>query len=346
MSLGEIVSGSSVSGNHFHRGAGMAFVRTVEGDIDPSDMGVTYAHDHIFCIPALWKEKGDADLLLDSPEASQAELRLFAEAGGRTIYDATAIDYGRDVGTVRRIAKAAGVQVIATAGFNKAIMWPGTMPGTGLTYGQWIEARSRKALAGHVAREVTHGMDGTGIRGGVVKFGTGYNTMTEAETKVLLAVLDAHKETGAPIHSHTELGTMALEQLDLVKREGVDPARLTIAHLDRNPDAWLHRKVAETGAFLSFDGITRVKYYPEDVRTRCILDLVRNGHQDQVMIGGDIARRSMFASYGQGGLGMGYILKKWVPRFIEEAGDAGFDGAALIRRFMVENPKRAFAFEL
>jgi phosphotriesterase-related protein len=114
---------------------------------------------------------------------------------------------------------------------------------------------------------------------------------------------------------------MALEQLDLVRQEGVDPARLTIAHLDRNPDAWLHRKVADSGAFFSFDGITRVKYYPEDVRTRCILDLVRHGHADQVLVGGDIARRTMFASYGEGGLGMGYILEKWVPRFIEEAGE-------------------------
>ncbi len=322
----------------------MAFVRTVSGDIDPSEMGVTYAHDHIYCIPQLWKEKGDTDLLLDSPEASQAELELFAKAGGRTIYDATAIDYGRDVGTVKRIAEAAGVQVIATAGFNKAIMWPGTMPGKGMTFNQWIASQSRDALARHVVAEVTEGMDGTDVRGGVVKFGTGYNTMNESEIKILLAVLDAHKETGAPIHSHTELGTMALEQLDLVKAEGVDPARLTIAHLDRNPDPWLHGKVAETGVFFSFDGVTRVKYYSEDVRTRCILDLVRWGHEDQIMVGGDIARRTMFASYGEGGLGMGFILEKWKPRFIEEAGEAGFDGEKLVHKFFVENPQRAFAF--
>ena len=323
----------------------MAFVRTVSGDIAPAQMGVTYAHDHIYCIPQLWKEKGDLDLLLDSPEASQAELELFAGAGGRTIYDATAIDYGRDVATVKRIAEAADVQVIATAGFNKAIMWPGAMPGKGMTFGQWIASQDREALARHVAAEVTDGMDGTDIRGGVVKFGTGYNTMSESEIKVLLAVLDAHKETGAPIHSHTELGTMALEQLDLLKREGVDPTRLTIAHLDRNPDPWMHRKVAETGAFFSFDGITRAKYYSEDVRTRCILDLVRWGHEDQIMVGGDIARRTMFASYGEGGLGMGFILEKWVPRFIEEAGEAGFDGEKLVHKFFVDNPQRAFAFQ-
>ena len=322
----------------------MAFVRTVDGDIDPQKMGVTYCHDHIYCVPQLWKERGDDDLLLDDPEASKAELKIFAAAGGQTIYDATAIDYGRNVGVVKRIANEAGVQIIATAGFNKSLMWPGTMNDGRRTFDQWIASVSRKELASHIVSEVTEGMDGTDIKGGVVKFGTGYNTISESEIKTVYAALDAHKETGAPIHAHTELGTMPLEQLDLLRQENVDPGRLTIAHLDRNPDPWLHRKVAETGVFFSFDGITRVKYYPENVRTRCILDLVKAGHEDQIMIGGDIARKTMFASYGKGGLGMGFILEKWVPRFIEEAGEAGFDGKTLIDKFFVKNPQRAFAF--
>jgi predicted metal-dependent phosphotriesterase family hydrolase len=32
--------------------------------------------------------------------------------------------------------------------------------------------------------------------------------------------------------------------------------------MDRNPDPWLHRQIANTGAFLSFDGISRIKYHP------------------------------------------------------------------------------------
>ena len=29
----------------------MSFVRTLAGDIDPETLGVTYAHDHLFCVP-------------------------------------------------------------------------------------------------------------------------------------------------------------------------------------------------------------------------------------------------------------------------------------------------------
>ena len=322
----------------------MSFVRTLSGDVAPETLGVTYAHDHLFCVPPLYKQQGIADFLIDDLEASIADVDLFKAAGGRAVYEATAIDYGRDPVALKTIADRTGIAIIATAGFNKAVMWPGRMPGQGCTFGQWIDVRDRTAIRDHVVHEVTHGLDGTALRGGVVKFGTGYNTISAAEDKVMRAVLDAHKETGAPLHSHTEFGTLILEQLAIVKAEGVDPTRLTIAHVDRNPDPWVHAKAADTGAFLCFDGISRIKYHPESVLIDGILRLVRRGHATQVLIGGDIARRTMYRNYGEGGLGLGYILESWVPRFIEEAGEAGFDGKDLINTFMVLNPRRAFAF--
>jgi predicted metal-dependent phosphotriesterase family hydrolase len=205
----------------------------------------------------------------------------------------------------------------ALAGFNKAVMWPGKMKGQNLPFQAWIDARSRAEIRDHIAAEVTQGLDGTALKGVVVKFGTGYNTITDAENKVMRATLDAHKATNAPVHSHTELGSLILEQLAVVGQEGVDPSRLTIAHIDRNPDPYVHRKAAEPGVFLCFDGISRIKYHPESVLIDCILKLVARGHEKQIMIGGDIARRTMYRNYGEGGLGLGYILESWVPRFIE-----------------------------
>ena len=322
----------------------MTFVRTLNGDIAPTELGVTYAHDHLFCEPSLWKEKGFDDFMIDDVEKSIADVELFTAEGGQSVYDATAIDYGRDPVALKQIADRTGINIIATAGFNKAIMWPGKMRNQNITFADWVASKSRAELRDHVVGELTVGLDGTDLKGGVAKFGTGYNTISDDEDKFLRAVLDAHKETGCPLHSHTELGTLILEQLDIVKSEGVDPSRLTIAHVDRNPDHWLHRKAAETGAFLCFDGISRIKYHPESVVIGCILNLVRHGHEKQVLIGGDIARRTMYRNYGEGGPGLGYILGSWVPRFKEEADEAGFDGEALIHTFLVENPQRAFAF--
>ena len=320
----------------------MHFIRTLTGDIAPEELGCTYSHDHLFCVPPLWKEKGQTDLLIDDIDSSLADIALFVAEGGQSIYDATAIDYGRNPQAMLELSRRGGIRIIATAGFNKAIMWPGRFPGLDITFHQWIDARDRAAIRDHVVHELTVGLDGTDLRGGVAKFGTGYNTISAAEDKVMRAVLDAHKETGAPLHAHTEMGTLILEQLAIVQAEGVDPTRLTIAHVDRNPDPWVHRKAAETGVFLCFDGISRIKYHPESVLIDCIMRLIAAGHEDQIVVGGDIARRTMYRNYGEGGLGLGYILQSWVPRLVQEADEAGFNGKALVRKFFHDNPARAF----
>lgn len=322
----------------------MSFVRTMLGDIRPEEMGFTYSHEHIVCRPAHWAALNQADLLLDDPEKSRQEVALAGQAGVKTIVDATAVDYGRDPGAVRDISKATGVQIIGTAGFNKSLLWDAEMPGENRTYAQWIDSTSVDDLARFVIDEVRCGMNGTDVRGGQVKFGTGYNSITPLEIKTIRAVCRAHLETGAPMHAHTEAGTMALEQMQYLHEEGVDLRNISFGHMDRNPDGWMHRKIAETGAYLCFDGIAKVKYNAESVRIRCILDLVKAGHQKQILVSGDTARRSYYYSYTYA-VGLPYIIKTWVPRLIEQANNEGIDGEQLVQDIFINNPRECFTFK-
>ncbi len=322
----------------------MAIIRTLNGDISANQLGVTYSHDHIYCIPPYWAERQDDDLLLDDPQASERELSDFRLAGGNAIYDATAPDYGRQAAAVAAMAQRQQLHIIATAGFNKGFLWSSQRPGTAQTFAEWIERSDVDELVEHVCREVTEGIEGTAHRAGVVKCGTGYNAISPLEYKTMEVIVRAQQRTGAPMHSHTEMGTMGLEQARIFKKWGLDLSRLCFAHMDRNPDPWLHRQIANTGAFLSFDGISRIKYHPEHIRTQAILALCQRGYQKQILIGGDFARKSMSAHYGKGGLGLKFILSDWRPRFMEEAREAGFDGEALLHDFFVENPARYLAF--
>lgn len=322
----------------------MKIVRTMLGDIAPEELGFTYSHEHIVCRPAYWAEKGEEDLLLDDPEKSKADVLLFKEAGGKSIVDATAIDYGRDPFAVRRISEETGIQIIGTAGFNKSFLWSAKMPGKDITYEEWIDRSSIEELTRFVIGEVEHGMNGTDVRAGQVKFGTGYNSVNPLEIKTIRAVARAHHETGAPVHAHTEAGTMALKQAEVLKEEGVNLEYISFGHMDRNPDSWMHLKLADMGAFLSFDGIAKVKYYPETVRTKCIIDLFKRGYGKQVLVSGDTARKSYYYSYKYG-LGLGYIIREWVPRFIEEADAAGLNGKACVEDLFINNPRRCFTFK-
>ena len=46
----------------------------------------------------------------------------------------------------------------------------------------------------------------------------------------------AHAETGAPICTHTTLGTRGLEQLEIFKSFGVDLSRVVLSHIDLSAD--------------------------------------------------------------------------------------------------------------
>ena len=78
--------------------------------------------------PALLAGAGEDDLLLDDKEKTKRDVLDFKRHGGRTIVDATAVDYGRRVEEVKAIAEETGIYVIGTAGFNKSFLWSAKVP--------------------------------------------------------------------------------------------------------------------------------------------------------------------------------------------------------------------------
>ncbi len=310
-------------------------IRTVTGDIDPAQLGVTYAHEHLIATPPQWMAEKDPDLVILDEQKAVEEARLFRAAGGVSMYEATAWDYGRDAAALKRIAEATGVQIVATAGFNKGLWFRDRA-------GDWTVEQYEELMV----REVEEGIGDSGVRGGVIKFGTGYNQISEAEERVARAAARAHRRTGAPLHSHTEAGTMALEQVEIMREEGVDLRRLAIAHLTRNVDPWYHRQVAATGVFLSFDQLSKVKYGPESDRIDATIALIEAGHLEQLLVGGDLARQSDLWSYERGP-GLRYVLESWIPRLRSELGERGYDEQRvdeIVETLLVRNPRRYLAF--
>ncbi|RRD96214.1 phosphotriesterase [Clostridiales bacterium COT073_COT-073] len=322
----------------------MRFIRTMTGDISPEQLGFTYAHEHIVCRPPYWLEKGQDDLILDDVNKSEKEVLLAKQAGVDTIVDATAIDYGRCPQDIYHIAVNTGMQIIGTAGFNKSFLWSAKIPGENKTFSDWIECADIQELTNFVIDEVEKGMQGTAIKAGQVKFGTGYNSISPLEIKTIRAVCRAHLMTGAPIHSHTEAGTMALHQIKYLKEEGVDLHHVSFGHMDRNPDTYYHCLIADTGAFLCFDGIAKIKYAPESTRINCILELAKRGYQKQILVSGDTARKSYYRSYTHA-LGLPYIKEEWCSRLEIEAEQNGLNGQALIEDIFINNPRECFEFK-
>jgi 5-phospho-D-xylono-1,4-lactonase len=301
----------------------MPFIRTVRGDIDPAELGVCYPHEHVLCSPPL--DVADRDLEMDSEAAAIQELTWFKQAGGSALVDMTPADYGRNAPGMKRVSEATGIHLIATTGLHKDKF-----------SARFAKDRSVEELADHFARDVTAGVDGTDIKAGVIKAASSLNTITANEEKVFRAAAQAQRRTGAAISTHTDVGTMGLEQIQLLVAEGVPPERIIIGHVDRKLDWDYHLALWRTGVTLSYDQISKEKYAPDSQRVEFILRAVKEGFGQQIVLGGDLARKSYWPSYGTGGgPGLTYILWRFIPWLRSE----GLSETAL-QDLLARNPAR------
>ena len=209
-------------------------VMTMRGPISPADLGVTDYHEHLYVEPPAWLHKIDPDFALDSVEKSAAELKTFAAAGGRTLVEMTAVDFGRNVEKITAVADAVPeVHVILTAGYNRPYYM-----------GRWGYAVAEADMIRDTVRDLTVGIDGTSIKAGIIKCGTEYNNFSEIGRKLVRVAAAAHKETGRPIITHTTAGTMGYEQATYLIELGVPAHRIALSHMDRNPDLGEHQRIA------------------------------------------------------------------------------------------------------
>jgi 5-phospho-D-xylono-1,4-lactonase len=304
----------------------MPFIRTVRGDIDPSELGACYPHEHVLCVPP--PDVSDRDLEMDSEAAAIQELTWFRQAGGRALVDMTPADYGRNAPGMKRVSEATGIHIITTTGLHKEKF-----------SGRIVKDKSIDELADRFARDVLEGVDGTDIKAGVIKAASSLNTITVNEEEVFRAAARAHHMTGAAISTHTEVGTMGLEQIQLLISEGVEPERIIIGHVDRRLEWGYHLTLWKTGVTLSYDQISKEKYAPDSQRVEFILRAVKEGFGKQIVLGGDLARKSYWPSYDTGGgPGLTYILWRFVPWLRSE----GLSEEA-IQDLLVRNPARVLS---
>jgi phosphotriesterase-related protein len=283
----------------------MKIVRTVTGDIRPDELGTTYCHEHL-----LWRlpsfVQPDLDLGLESADAAVDELNLFKAAGGNSVVEMTTHDLHRSPDRMRSVSLRSGINVIGATGFNKSKF---SEP--------FVENTPVEEIAEMMVNDINHGMGGTEVRAGVIKASTSLNKASEGELKIMQAAAIAHRETGAPISTHTEAGTFALLQIEILTGAGVSPGKILIGHLDRKLDWDYHLEIAQSGVYMGFDQIGKEKYAADDTRIRFIRDLIEAGHGKQILLGGDQARKSNWPSYGTNyGPGLAYILRDFVPQML------------------------------
>ncbi|GGX02852.1 phosphotriesterase [Streptomyces lomondensis] len=295
-------------------------VRTVLGDVPPGDLGVCDAHDHVFfASPRLPGQE------LGSVAAARAELAAFREQGGGAVVQWTPYGLGRRAADLPALSRETGVHVVAATGLHQDVHYDeGTLAGL------------RGRLADVFVSELTDGIGTSGVRAGLVKVAGGYHALDAHARWTMAAAAEAHHATGAPIAVHLELGTGALDVLDLLCGElGVPPHRVVLGHLNRSPDLVVHRQAAESGCYLAFDGPSRGNHATDWRMPDAVRALADAGFGDRLLLGADTTTAA--ARSVDGGPGMPYLLRRVRPRLVHAVGEE------LVGRILTENPGRAFA---
>ncbi len=302
-------------------------VMTVLGPVSPEALGVTLTHEHILI--DLRHSAYAFDAILDDVDLAIDELRVYRAAGGGAIVEVTGEDLGRSVRGQRRIAEETEVHIIAaTACYTEPY------------YLDYVMQLTINKLADRMVDEITKGIDGTGIRAGIIgEIGTRRDFVKPSEERVFRAAARAHRRTGVAITTHTFQEQLIFDQIGIFEDEGVDLRRVVIGHLGDQRDLERLRTIAAKGVTLGIDHIGWEVPQKDFWRAKLIATLVREGYARQLLLSMDICWKSRLHWYG--GAGYDYLLRTFIPMLTKE----GVPESA-IRTMLVENPQRLLAYDV
>jgi phosphotriesterase-related protein len=315
---------------------------TVRGTIRPTEMGWTLIHEHILSAGAgfsgVWPHLfGGRETLVGEAE------RLLGEAqaeGVQTLVDATTMDLGRDIELLETVSARVGLNIVASTG-------------------HWLDpsratlARSREELEEVFVMELSEGIEGSGIRAGVIKVANEGGVEGFGE-RLLRAASGAWKVAGVPIITHTDgQRRTGIAQADIFESESVDPSSVVIGHSDDSADIGYLVELCHRGFWLGMDRLSlgavglAISPRPTDARLEMLVKLIELGLHDHVLLSHDEA-----VYLGSASAEMQLVRRQRMPygfcflaqSFLPALRGYGVD-EKIIRDMLIDNPRRLFARE-
>jgi phosphotriesterase-related protein len=347
--------------------------KTVLGVIESNELGFTLPHEHFlvdctidFTEPDKPNDKKLAhtpvsfenlswvrsnifsnldNLSLDNVSMAVNEAKLFKEAGGHTIVDVTSNNIGRDPEALVSISREAGINVIMGTSYYREASYRKE---------DRIESRDEVDIADEFVREIKEGAGETSICAGIIGEVACSWPLTDNERKVLRAAALAQQQTGAAISVHPGFYDEApLEIIEVLHEAGADVSRVVIDHMGETIKSHSARfRLAESGCYLEWDRFGSDGEYPfyskgspnkipdvpnDPERLNQIIQLIGEGHLNQILISHDVFMKIERTHFGGGGYA--HILNNVLPLMHEKGMSEEH-----IHTITVENPKHLLTF--
>lgn len=255
----------------------MQTVDTVRGPLPVEDLGVTLMHEHILA-------KCRKDQYPLAVDYAVSELMRARRVGVNTIVEVSPPPL-RNMDVIRAVAERTDVNIICCTG--------------SYTITDELREMSPAEYEDRLMAEITDGIEGTGVKPGVIKVAGNHVPLNEVERKLFLVTGKVQKMTGLPVCCHTCTG--ARPQFDTLREGGADPTKLYFSHVGDNyyKPGWEGRtlleqrdyllKVAEEGGSLLFNNWSMEAHTPVFHMAFLIKELVRAGFARRVLLSEDHA---------------------------------------------------------
>jgi phosphotriesterase-related protein len=315
----------------------MSTVQTVQGPVAGEELGVVLAHEHVRfrdeAVTAEWPGRYDEQAELD---AALAAVEAAKSRGVQTIVEPTAMFGGRDVRFMKRVADETGVRIIACTGIYSYDYLP-----------HYFQNRDVDVMAEHFVADLQDGVQGTTIRAAFLKCAADAPGVTEQVEKIHRAVARASVQTGAPIMAHS-MPAVATgpRQVEIFEQEGVDLARVQIAHCGDTDDVGYIEQLIDRGVYVGLDRYGLEMFLPIGKRNATAAELLRRGHAERLMISQDycatidwfpVEAEAVFESQGAiRNWSMTLVFDEVVPTLREQ----GVLDEQTFNTVFVENPRR------
>ena len=341
-------------------------VITVLGEIPDTSLGLVLPHEHLIGnATGQWRVPDTRDEVLEAlspvtpsmyarsrhepffyrsilqtldPLTTVQELQPFIDVGGRTVVDLSPPGFGRDAVALKAIARVTGLNVIMGCGEY-----------VDAAHSAYVAVCSMEQIRDVLLSEITDGVGKTGIRPGIIgEIGSG-NPITDMERKVLRAGARVQMQTGLALNIHRTVFPepfAALEALDIVLKEGVDPAKVVMSHCDERPEHEFAMRVGERGAYIELDTFGLEQWAATSIHAGCRcrrsfdqdrLDLLKAlldaGYIQQLLLSQDTCMQTTLVRHGGGGYA--HISRNMDIR-MREVGMTTED----IKTVRVDNPRR------
>jgi phosphotriesterase-related protein len=298
----------------------MAQVQTVTGPIEAEELGTTLIHEHLrnadeavrnqWPIVGAVKEDKPYEVAPEQVfDIAVREAKAAVELGVKTIGEPTAMFLGRDVGFMKRVAEDSGLQVIPCTGIYTYDHLP-----------QFFLNRDPDQIADLFVHDIENGIQGTDVRAAFIKCAADEPGVNENIEKVHRAAARASVRTGAPIMAHSRpASNTGPRQVEIFLEEGVEPAKIQIAHTGDSDDLDYIEGLLETGVWIGLDRYGLDIFLPYDRRQATAKALLERGYADRMFLSADsVATTDWFPPNVIEGLIASGAAHDWTIRIVHE----------------------------